>query len=146
MRIRRRLRKLKNLAHGPLRRGRGVARVVVVVKGRQTAKSESALPKERRNERALLLFLLLLTEHPLRPPPPSPQSTSRTPPCSLAHSVELLLVHNYGRGSQCPFIKSIRGCHLVANLGWVDFDVGCSTILPTCSATYANLTLWPRQI
>ena len=28
--------------------------------------------------------------------------------------------------------------HLLANLGWVDFDMGCSTILPTCSATSAS--------
>ena len=27
---------------------------------------------------------------------------------------------------------------LLANLGWVDFDSGCFTILPTCSATFAD--------
>ena len=31
-----------------------------------------------------------------------------------------------------------REGHLLANLGWVEFDLGCSTILPTCSATSAK--------
>ena len=28
--------------------------------------------------------------------------------------------------------------HLLANFGWIDFDLGCSTILPSCSASSAN--------
>ena len=31
-----------------------------------------------------------------------------------------------------------RGTHLLANLGWVDFDLECSTILPSCSTSSAN--------
>ena len=31
-----------------------------------------------------------------------------------------------------------RVAKLPAYLGWIDFNLGCSIILPTCSATYAN--------
>ena len=31
-----------------------------------------------------------------------------------------------------------RETHLLANLGWVDYDLGCSTILPSCSGSSAN--------
>ena len=31
-----------------------------------------------------------------------------------------------------------RVAHLLVNLGWVDFDLGYSTILPSCSASSAN--------
>ena len=31
-----------------------------------------------------------------------------------------------------------RVTHLLANLGWVDLDLECSTILPSCSASSAN--------
>ena len=31
-----------------------------------------------------------------------------------------------------------RVTHLLANLGWVDFDLGCSTILPSSSGSSAN--------
>ena len=31
-----------------------------------------------------------------------------------------------------------RAWHLVADLGWADFDLGCSTILPCCYANSAR--------
>ena len=36
------------------------------------------------------------------------------------------------------YYASYRVTHLLANLGWVDFDLGCSTILPSCSAASAK--------
>ena len=36
--------------------------------------------------------------------------------------------------------KKYKEVHLQANLGWVDFDFGCSTLLPSCSARSANFT------
>ena len=35
-------------------------------------------------------------------------------------------------------MSGYRAGHLLSNLGWVDFDLECSIILPTCSATSAN--------
>ena len=35
-------------------------------------------------------------------------------------------------------INHYMGTHLLANLGWVDFDLECSTILPSCSTSSAN--------
>ena len=40
-----------------------------------------------------------------------------------------------------PFLQEeliYRVTHLHANQGWVDFDLGCSTILPSCSAAFAK--------
>ena len=39
-----------------------------------------------------------------------------------------------------------RVIHLLANLGWVDFDLGCSAILPTYSATSANFPLAQTEL
>ena len=36
------------------------------------------------------------------------------------------------------FHEKYRVTHLLANLGWVDFDLGCSIILPSCSAASAK--------
>ena len=57
------------------------------------------------------------------------------------------LVYSFGVGSDASFeeavadigkakkaIKVYRVTHLLANLGWVDFDLRCFTILPSCSA------------
>ena len=41
---------------------------------------------------------------------------------------------NYGP----PLSSSYRAWHLPANMGLVDFDLGCSTVSPTISATSAN--------
>ena len=39
-----------------------------------------------------------------------------------------------------------RGTHLLANLSWVDFDLGCSIIsLPSCSASSANFQAEPGR-
>ena len=38
---------------------------------------------------------------------------------------------------QCNYVK-YSVTHLLANLGWVDFDLGCSTMLPSCPASSAN--------
>ena len=40
-----------------------------------------------------------------------------------------------------PFLQEeliYRVTHLHANQGWVDFDLGCSNILPSCSAAFAK--------
>ena len=36
--------------------------------------------------------------------------------------------------------------NLLANLGWFDFDLGCSTVLPTCSTTSANFPSAPDEL
>ena len=48
-----------------------------------------------------------------------------------AHLLEVRTVRSIVR---CTY----RVTHLLANLGWVDFYLGCSTILPRCSATSAK--------
>ena len=35
-------------------------------------------------------------------------------------------------------VQYYRATHLLANLGWVDFDLRCSTILPSCPASSAK--------
>ena len=40
----------------------------------------------------------------------------------------------------------ITWTHLLACLGWVDFDLGCSTILPSCSASSANFPSAQAQL
>ena len=42
-------------------------------------------------------------------------------------------------------IKLYRVVHLLVNLGWVDFDLGCSIILPSCSASSANFQAEPGR-
>ena len=44
----------------------------------------------------------------------------------------LTVDHNHVRDAK------YRETHLLANLGWVDLDLGYSTILPSCSASSAN--------
>ena len=43
-------------------------------------------------------------------------------------------------------MRLYRVVHLLANLGWVDFDLGCSTILPSCSASSANFSSVKAEI
>ena len=49
----------------------------------------------------------------------------------------VILVYNE---STSGWSKTYRVAHFRANLGWLDFDLGCSTILPSCSASSANFT------
>ena len=44
------------------------------------------------------------------------------------------------------FTWEYRVRHLLANLGWVDFDLRSPTILPTYSATSANVSLAQTEL
>ena len=63
-------------------------------------------------------------------------------PPKLASSLEVdlyqgwILVTDFE--SACTNQHMYRVTHLLVNLGWVDFDLGCFTILPSCSASSAN--------
>ena len=49
-------------------------------------------------------------------------------------------------GWMCQRIRAnYRVTNLPVNLGWVDLDLGCSTILPTCSATSARFPPSPGR-
>ena len=66
------------------------------------------------------------------------QST-KSQPGSLPSMMEITGWH-LGSGFELllPCHATYRVTHLLANLGWVDFDFGCFAILPTCSASSAN--------
>ena len=53
---------------------------------------------------------------------------------------EIMNQVQFHANSSVIYARVYRVAHLLANLGWVDFGVGRSTILPTCSATSVNVS------
>ena len=63
-----------------------------------------------------------------------------TSPPQNAPSFESLKCEELCENSEEEVFQEVLCDHSTGNLGWVDFDFGCSTILPSCSASSANFS------